>query len=259
MKMVLRGTAVLLWLIVGMMRADAQASKPHNAFGVGERLVFDMKYGFIKAGESIMSIPAYEWVEGNKTMKVQFEVRSSPTFSFIFEVIDRYETYLDVKGTFPWRFEQHIKEGKYKRDFSAIFDQKEHVAKTTEGNFPIPPYVHDILSAFYYARTLDYTKSRPGEKIMLQNFYGNKTYPLAVKFIGRQSIEVNAGTFNCIIVEPLVQEGGLFKSEGRILLWMTDDERKMPVQVQTKVLIGSITAELREYYGLTGPLTSKTQ
>jgi hypothetical protein len=240
------------------LSVEAQTSRNQKAFGIGERLVFDMKYGFITAGQAVMMIPAYEWVEGNQCYQVQFTVKSTPTFSFFFEVVDRYETYLDVKETFPWRFEQHIKEGKYKRDFSAIFDQRAHVAKTTEGNFPIPANVHDILSAFYYARTLDFSKSRPGDKVLLQNFYKDKTYPLAVKFLGRQSIEVDAGTFNCILVEPMVQEGGLFKSEGRILLWMTDDERKMPVKVSTKVLIGSITAELREYYGLAGPLTART-
>jgi hypothetical protein len=257
MRKLARLCAVLCVAAIGLTRADAQTAKNQHAFGIGERLVFDMKYGFIKAGEAVMWIPAYEWVEGNQCLQVQFTVKSSPTFSFFFEVVDRYETYLDVKEIYPWRFEQHIKEGKYKRDFSAIFDQKTHVAKTTEGNFPIPPNVHDILSAFYYARTLDYSKSRPGDKVMLQNFYKDKTYPLAVKFVGREAINVNAGKFNCIIVEPLVQEGGLFKSEGRILLWLTDDDRKMPVQVSTKVLIGSITAELREYYGLTGPLNSK--
>jgi len=238
--------------------ADAQTSKNKNAFGVGERLVFDVNYGFITAGEAVMMIPAFEWVEGTQCYKVQFNVKSTPTFSFFFEVIDRYETYIDVDGIFPWRFEQHIKEGKYVRDFSAVFDQRLHVARTTEGNFPIPPNVQDILSAFYFARTLDYSKSRPGEKTMLQNFYKDKTHPLAVKYLGRQSVEVEAGTFNCILVEPMVQEGGLFKSEGRVVLWMTDDDRKMPVKVSTKVLIGSITAELREYYGLSGPLTSKT-
>jgi hypothetical protein len=241
------------------LTADAQISRNQKAFTVGERLVFDMNYGFIKAGEAMMMIPAYEWVDGNQCMQVQFTVQSSSTFSFFFRVTDRYETYLDVKYIYPWRFEQHIKEGKYTRDFSVHFDQVAHVAKTTEGNFPIPPNVHDILSAFYYARTLDYSKSRVGDTVMLQNFYKDKTYPLAVKYLGRQSVEVDAGTFNCILVEPMVVEGGLFKSEGRIILWMTDDDRKMPVKVSTKVLIGSITAELREYYGLAGPLTSKMQ
>ena len=66
-----------------------------------------------------------------------------------------------------------------------------------------------------------------------------------------------AGTFKTIVVEPLVKEGGLFKSEGRIVIWLSDDERKLPVRVNTKVLIGSIDVELREYSGLTGALPSR--
>ncbi|HAP36800.1 MAG TPA: hypothetical protein DCQ28_13015 [Bacteroidetes bacterium] len=57
----------------------------------------------------------------------------------------------------------------------------------------------------------------------------------------------------------MVKEGGLFKSEGRILIWLSDDERKIPVKVNTKVIIGSIDAELKEYSGLNGPLKSKIE
>jgi hypothetical protein len=68
---------------------------------------------------------------------------------------------------------------------------------------------------------------------------------------------VAAGTFKTIVVEPLVKEGGLFKSEGRIVIWLSDDERKLPVRVNTKVLIGSIDVELSAYSGLTGALPSR--
>ena len=98
---------------------------------------------------------------------------------------------------------------------------------------------------------------KEGDKISLQNFYKDKTYPLDVRYLGKETIEVPAGEFRCIKVEPLVQEGGLFKSEGSIVVWMTDDERRMPVKVKTKVIIGSIDADLSEYSGLAGPLKSK--
>ncbi len=129
----------------------------------------------------------------------------------------------------------------------------------TINRYSIPPYVHDAVSAFYYVRTLDYSKSRVGEKIFLQNFFKDSTYSLAVKFLGRQRIDVDAGTFNCILVEPLMKEGGLFKSEGRVIIWLTDDERKIPVKVSTKVVVGSIDAELREYSGINGPIGAKVR
>jgi len=65
-----------------------------------------------------------------------------------------------------------------------------------------------------------------GGKIFLQNFFKDTTYQLAVKFLGYQQISVDAGTFNCVLVEPLIMEGGLFKSEGRIIIWMTNDEQR---------------------------------
>jgi hypothetical protein len=106
---------------------------------------------------------------------------------------------------------------------------------------------------------MDFSRSHPGEKFYLQNFYKDSTYQLAVKFLGYQQIEVEAGTFNCVLVEPLMKEGGLFKSEGRIIIWMTNDERKIPVKVSTKVVVGSIDAELREYSGINGPIKAKVE
>jgi hypothetical protein len=230
---------------------------PQTAFGLGERLVFDVNYGFITAGEATMAIGSYESVAGRKCYRVEFAVNSLPSFSWIYRVEDRYYTFIDVEAIVPWRFEQHIREGNYQRDFVADFNQFRHRAKTTEGEYEIPPYVHDIMSAFYYARTMDYSQSKPGDMYTLFNFYKDKSHELGVRFLGRQELEVAAGTFNTIVVEPLVKEGGLFKSEGRIVIWLSDDEVKIPLRVNTKVVIGSIDTELREYSGLRGTLKAR--
>ncbi len=229
----------------------------NKAFKVGEKLTFDIKYGFVTAGVATMQIPEIKSISGREVYRVAFQVNSVPSFDWIFKVRDRYETYIDVQGLFPWRFEQHVREGGYSRDFSAFFDQRRGKAKTTEGEYDIPKYVNDILSAFYYARTLDYSNMKINDRIHLKNFYKDKVYDLDVRYLGKEKVEVPAGTFNCIIVEPLVQEGGLFKSEGNILVWLTDDNLKIPVKVKTKVVIGSIDADLTEYEGLAGEITSK--
>jgi hypothetical protein len=228
-----------------------------TAFAAGERLVFDVGYSFITAGEAVMAIPAIDTVEGRPAYRVTFTVRSTPTFSIFFRVEDLYETLLDVDGIFPWRSVQRIREGKYQRDFDAAFDQRRQIARTGEKEYAVPLYVHDILSAFYYTRTVRFDGMRIGQKFFLQNFYKDSTYLLAVKFLGRQRISVPAGTFDCLIVEPLIKEGGLFKSEGRVIIWLTDDERRIPVKVSTQVIIGSIDAELREYTGINGPVRAR--
>jgi hypothetical protein len=222
----------------------------NKAFTVGEVLRFDVKYGFVTAGIASYSIPEIKKMSGRDCYHILFEVNTVPTFDWIFKVRDRYETYLDVDGLFPWRFEQHVREGKFSIDFSAFFDQRKCKAKTTKGTFDIPKYVNDVVSAFYYARTLDLSKMQKGDKIHLQNFFDDKTYDLDVVFLGRERITISEGTWDCIIIEPLVKEGGLFKSEGSVTIWLSDDDLKIPVKVVTKVVIGSINAELTGYDGL---------
>jgi len=231
-------------------------SLENNAFKVGEKLTFDVKYGFVTAGVAVMEIPKIKKIAKRKTYHIKFNVNSVSSFDPFFKVRDRYETYLDKEGLFPWRFEQHIREGKYSRDFSAFFDQRKNKAKTSEGSYDIPDNVGDIVSVFYLARTFNYDTLKIGDGFPLENFYKDKVHPLEVVFRGRETVTVDAGTFDCIMIEPMVVEGGLFKSEGSIIIWLTDDDVKMPVKVKTKVIIGSIDADLTSYEGVSVNMTS---
>jgi len=231
----------------------------NKAFTVGEKLTFDVKYGFVTAGVAIMAVPRIKRISGREAYNITFDVNSVPSFDWIYKVRDHYETYLDVQGLFPWRFEQHIREGNFSRDFSAFFDQRNGKAKTTGGEYKIPRYVNDIVSAFYYARTLNFSKLKYGGIIRLKNFYKDSVYTLDVKYLGTDKAIVPAGTFNCMVVEPIIVKGGLFKSEGSIFVWLTDDDLHLPVKVKTKVVIGSIDAVLTSYQGLAGKLTSKIE
>ncbi len=229
----------------------------NKAFRDGEKLTFEVNYGIVTAGIGVMKIPRVKRISGREAYHVMFEVNTVPSFDWIFKVRDRYETYIDVKGLFPWRFEQHIREGSFTKDFSAFFDQRKNKAKTSEGEYEVPDDVHDIVSAFYFARTLDYSNMKVGDKIRLQNFYNDKVYDLDVKFHGREIIESPAGKFKCVVVEPLVKEGGLFKHDGDIFVWLTDDDLKIPVRVRTKIIIGHVDVLLSNYEGLAGELTSE--
>lgn len=231
----------------------------NKSFTVGEKFVFDVKYGFVIAGTATVGIPEIKKISGRDTYKIEFRVNSVPTFDSFYKVRDRYLSYVDVDALFPWRFEQHIREGGYTRDFSAFFDQRKGIAKTSEGKYEIPENVNDIVSAFYFFRTLNFDSAKVGDRYFLENFYKDKVYPLDVVYLGKETVDVEAGEFNCIMVEPMVREGGLFKNEGNIIVWLTDDEARMPVKMRSKIVIGSIEVELTSYEGVLGKLTSKIE
>ena len=106
------------------------------------------------------------------------------------------------------------------------------------------PYAQDELSAFYYLRMLPLAI---GEDVFIDNHTNRKNYPLMVIVHGRETVKVTAGEFDCLVVEPVIREGGIFAAKGRLKIWITDDERRMPVRMRTKIAVGSITASLQEY------------
>jgi hypothetical protein len=233
----------------------------NEAYGLGEKLEYKVGYKFITAGTGYFQIlpEATTRGEGRKCYDIRFKVSSLESLRWIYYVEDAYRTVLDIAGIFPWEFEQHVREGKYKRDFKAKFDQVNNVAYANDKKHKVPEYVHDIVSAFYYVRTMDLRSMKKGQIFNLYNFFDDTTYTLGVKLVGRETISVEAGKFKCVVIQPLVVEGGLFKSEGNIFIWLTDDDRKIPVKVATKIIIGMVGAELVRYSGTRGPVDAKLE
>lgn len=230
----------------------------NDAFGYGERLDYRVGYKFITAGTGYFHIQPKPIIRNNRECyDIRFEVKSLESLEFLYKVRDRYRTVLDVAGIFPWEFEQNVREGKYKKDAKAIFDQVNNTASVKNKTYKVPEYVHDIVSAFFYVRTMDLSSMKNGHTFYLQNFFEDTTHTLGVKVHRRETIEVPAGKFKCIVIEPLVVKGGLFKNEGNIYIWVTDDARKIPVKVATKILIGYVGAELTKYSGTRGNIDAK--
>lgn len=255
-------TAAMMLLPIDRTNANQKNTEfryvENNTYGYGEKFEYDVQYGFIKAGEGtiqIMPNPIFRY--NRECYDVRFEARSLKSLEFLYKVHDRYRTALDISGIFPWEFEQNIREGRYKNDTKATFDQINNIAYTRNKQYPIPLYVHDAISAFYYVRTLNIGGMKIGSVINFKNFWKDSTYSLGVKYHGKATVEVPAGKFRCTIVEPVDIQGGLFRNLGSILIYLTDDDRKMPVKVSTKILIGEVTAELVKYSGLRGPVNAK--
>ncbi len=236
-------------------------SVPNEAFGFNEKLEYKIGYKFLTAGTGYFWILPKPVVEDDNRQcyDIRFRVQSLESLRWIYRVDDNYRTIMDVAGIFPWEFEQHVREGNYKKDAKAYFDQENNFAYSNNKKYKVKPYVHDIVSAFFYVRTFDLGSMKKGNIFYLQNFFEDTTYNLGVKILGKETIEVPAGKFRCIVIQPLVVEGGLFKSEGNIYIWLTDDDRKIPVKVATKILIGYVGAELVRYSGTRGPIDAKIE
>ena len=216
-------------------------------WGVGENLVFSVKYGFYRAGTATMSILPIIDVNGGSCYHIQTKANSNDFISKFYKVRDVVNSYLDVDGCFSRRFEKRLREGKYKSDRITDFYQDRCLALNTKEKHAvtkIPLYVQDVLSSLYYIRTYDLAVGRDE---YIDVYADGKVYPLRVIVHKRETIEVPAGKFKCIKIEPMLKYEGIFKQDGKLTVWITDDEIKMPVKMKSKVLIGSIGTVLESY------------
>lgn len=214
------------------------------AFGVGERLQFDIGYGFINAGSAVMEVVDLIEYENRPAYQVVTTAQSNKFFSSFYPVRDRVESIMDAVGMFSWQFDKQLREGKYRAHRHYEFDQVNHQVVYKGDTIEVAPYVQDALSILYYIRTQPLSVN---ESMYVDNFTGGKNYPLEVKVHRRERIKTKAGEFDCLVVEPLLQSSGVFKHEGRLTVWLTDDRLRLPVMMKSKVVVGSITAELTEY------------
>ena len=217
---------------------------PNTSFRVGERFVFSVEYGPVKAGQAVMEVSEIAEVNGRACYHLISEARTNDLFSNFFEVRDRVESYMDVDGLFPWRFEKHLREGSYRSDMHVEYDQVNHVAITEKDTVEVPPFVQDYLSGFYYGRIHEL---KSGKSIYIDHYSGKKLYSLEVKVMKKERVKVPAGVFKCVIIEPVLKAVGIFKHSGRVRVWVTDDEKRMPVLMKSKMIIGSVVAKLIEY------------
>lgn len=213
-------------------------------FKAGEYLLFSIRYGLIYAGDATLEIRNIAVVQGRESFHIVSTARTNKAFDLVFKVRDHHESFMDRENLFSLRFEQHLREGGFRRDAVVDFDQKKHLAIWKDKEVKIPPNTQDFLSALYYIRTLEL---KVGEAVALANHTGGKNYPIYIKVLRRERVEVPAGKFDCLVVEPVLETSTIFKHKGRLTIWLTDDTLKMPVLLRSKVVVGAFEASLKEY------------
>ena len=219
----------------------------NNSWGVGEKLTFAVNYSFYRAGTATMSVVNKEYVNGGICYNIQTRAESNDFISKFYKVSDTVSSYIDTEGIFSRRFEKKLREGNYKSDHYVDFYQNRKIALNTKKKYSlteIPLYIQDILSSLYILRTYDLKK---GKDESINVYADGKVYPLKVKVYGIENITVPAGKFKCLKVEPLLKSEGIFSQQGQLIVWLTADANKMPVKMESKILIGSIQSMLESY------------
>jgi hypothetical protein len=214
-----------------------------KALKVPEKLLFNVIWGgwsfrWVTAGQATLELlPTSEPNE----WKIQSLAWCNGFFQSFYPVKDTVISVIDSRGIYPLRFDKHLHEGSYNAHISARYDQVAHTLRTQDTSLTIEPFTHDVLSAFYFIRT---QKIQVGDTLDLAAVSGKKKYNLKVLCHGRETIEVPAGKFKTLVVEPVLKGDGLFQAKGKLTIWVTDDESHTPVKMQSKIPVGSIKAEL---------------
>jgi hypothetical protein len=234
------------WLWVAILAFALPASAAVNdIFAAGETLDFELTWVAVTGGGMRMTIGPSP--NDPLHFRITSVAKSSSSFAFLFKLRDQIESIVNRDDFSTIRYEKHLNEKGRSKDDSTIIDEKRKIAMRRRPNHDteevmVPKPVFDPLSLVYHIRQLPL---EPGTVQRFAVFADGKLYTLDAKITRRESISTPAGNFKTIAVEPKMLAGGLFRDEGDLTIWYTDDARHIPVQIKSDLKIGSITAALR--------------
>lgn len=244
----------ILTLTLSTFIASAQELplKKDAVFQDGEVLSYKLKYGFITAAEATIKVLNSDLKFDNKpTYKLTVDAETSGTFDVFYKVRDHYDSYIDKTDLLPYFYQENIREGSYKRQDKARFTQDAKKVVSNRGTFTTPTtQTFDLVSAYYFARSLDITKLKTGDKFKLNYFLGDEISALEIEYIGKETVKSKLGNIRCLKFSPSIKPGRIFKKDSRLYLWVTDDGNRVPVKAQVEILVGAVTMELKSASGL---------
>jgi len=254
---------IIIFLIFSLLLSfDTQRE---DAFQTGEWFKFRVHYGLINAGYATLEVQDGV-INNKKVYHVIGKGYSTGMSRFFFKVDDLYESYFDKVTGNPYRYIRKIDEGGYTKNQEGFFNQasdrvlvKDYENKT-EKTFVTPNNTQDIVSAFYYLRNYPaIDKLKVGESVSIDMFFDEETTKFRLKFIGREELDTKFGVIPTMIFRPIVQSGRVFKEQESLTVWISDDDNKIPVRIQAKLIVGSIKADLDSFKGLKNSFTIKVK
>ncbi|HNV92996.1 MAG TPA: DUF3108 domain-containing protein [Candidatus Cloacimonas sp.] len=243
MKAKLGLTCLLLVLTLNLIAAAVP-------FRDGEKLTFTVKYGIVSAGEASLQARSSVY-QGSPVWYLSTTAKTYPFFDKVYKVRDRVESWWDKDTLLPYKFSKNLQEGNYRQHRVHIYNHQEKSSTYQKWSFKksvfentemvIPEGTQDILSAFYLMRT---KKLEVGKSVMVNITADGRNMPTEVVVHRKEKQKTIFGNVECLVIEPKLKGEAIFKQSGRILIWLTNDDYKIPVRLESKITIGSFVATL---------------
>jgi hypothetical protein len=253
------GVSVLI-LFFSFRQFEQNRVISNSSFGMGERVDYRVHYGFINAAEAKVEIAKSVSIVNNRPcFRVNVTGRTVGAFDLISRVRDTWRSYIDTSAILPHVFERQIQENRYRKEEKIVFnhakDQAVSSVKNETKTYNVPNDIHDIISGYFFLRTLDFERISEGEIIEVPTFFGGDVYKLRVRYVGKDVIKTKFGKTRVIRLNPLMPNNKFFKDEGSMRLWVSDDSNKIPLKVQVDLAIGSLEMDVKSYKGLRKDIT----
>jgi len=243
-------------------------SMNNRSFLPGEKIVYTVYYklGFVwlSAGEVTFSV-------GEQGGDYHFKAfgRTSSTYDRLFKVRDTYTSRVDKKSLMPLEAIRDVNEGSYTKyaHLNFDYDNRKIVAKhgRTKDKLEVDEIemntcIHDVLSIIYYTRNLNLNGVRKNDVFDFNVLFDDKTYEVGLQYLGREEnmrIRRAGGDFDLIKFSPNLIAGKVFNEGDRMVVWVSDDRNRIPIQIESPLKVGSVRMVLQEYEGLKYPLLAK--
>ena len=214
-----------------------------NNFIPGEKMVFQVYYGPLNAGR-------LDTIRGKTAYYAEAVARTTGLADKLYKIRDMYGGYFDPESLLPIKSIRDIREGNY-RKFNIVeyYHDSLKAVSSESGEHEIPGNIRDMVSVFYYVRTINFDTMKYDDIIDINTFFDDELFPFNMRFRGRETIRTRGGTFNCIKLVPFVEPGRIFKKEDDMILWFSDDGNCAPVRGRFDLIVGSVKCDLIEWEG----------
>lgn len=263
---------ILSWLFANMSVVFSQSScvDKNEAYEPGEELNYKVIYNWgmiwAESGKATFRVGSAQ-IKGRTLYVFNGSGSTYPNYDWFYKVKDVFESYVDSATMRPLTTSATISEGskKEKHYYAFNFNAKKAYTKITRGNKPekldtinTAACTIDVTTAIYYARNIDYSNCKKNDTIGISLLLDGKVYPIYIRYLGKGQYDAGAlGKYNCIKFSPLLVEGSIFKGGEGMTVWVTDDKNKIPLYIETPIVVGSIKVKLTSYKGLRNPEESK--